>query len=162
MLFKFGLFAFLKKTLREGSQQDISSSLWATTLCNVEFILNNISYLMEDRSSCWMFKKITVVWFSLSKLGLGLEMTFPEVDLGARDSCQLSNSPTPQRTKKQGHLGNSVVNHLPLLRSWSLGPGIEPRIRFPTCLCLCLSLRVSHEYINKTLKTTTTKKQSWP
>ena len=53
-----------------------------------------------------------------------------------------------------GRLGGSVGWELLRLRSWSLGPGIEPRIGLPTrwgaCFSLCLSpllmLPVSHRF----------------
>ena len=51
----------------------------------------------------------------------------------------------PSKLQGLGHLGGSVVEHLP----W--GPGIESRVGslheacFSLCLSLCLSLCVSHE-----------------
>ena len=46
----------------------------------------------------------------------------------------------------KGHLGTSVVEHLPLAQVVILGPGIESHIGwdcFSLCLCLYLSLCVS-------------------
>ena len=51
--------------------------------------------------------------------------------------------------KRLGHLGGSVVEHLPLAQVIILGPGIESLIRLPAgslllplpmCLPLCVSL----------------------
>ena len=66
------------------------------------------------------------------------------------DSVDLGNSLPSKRKRFQGHLGGSVVEHLPLAEVVILGPGIKSHIGLPRRepasplpvalpLCVCLS-----------------------
>ena len=59
-----------------------------------------------------------------------LLLVFPS-HLKVKSNVESSVSPSVGERQKQGHLGGSVVKHLPLAQGVIPGPGIESRIRLP-------------------------------